>query len=85
MRVDRLLGAKGIRKDSAAGLEQFASRMEIRCRQEQSAEYEDLRRAWCLGSEEFRQDYSPPCRNAWGRTILEASDRRAENKKPSAS
>ena len=54
LRVDRLLGAKGIRKDSEAGREQFALRMGIRSRQEQSVDYDDLRRGWCLGSEKFR-------------------------------
>jgi len=56
LRVERLLGAKGIKKDSVAGREQFALRMAIRCRQERSTNYDDLRRAWLLGSEEFRQE-----------------------------
>jgi REP element-mobilizing transposase RayT len=56
LRVERIFGAKGIRKDTEAGRREFALRMEIRCRQEQSANYDDLRRGWSLGSEEFRRE-----------------------------
>jgi len=53
LRVDRLLGEWGIPKDSPAGREQFAGRMEARRRAEDSGGYEP--EGWCLGSEEFRQ------------------------------
>jgi len=55
MRVDRLLGEKGIPKDSAAGRAQFALLME-RGRQEEQSDYQGIRRGWCLGSEEFRKE-----------------------------
>ena len=54
LRVDRLLGEWGIPRDSPAGREEFAGRMEARRRAEGSGEYEP--RGWCLGSEEFRQE-----------------------------
>ena len=54
LRVDRLLGEWGIPKDSPAGREEFATRMEVRHRAERAGEYEA--KGWCLGSEEFRQE-----------------------------
>ena len=56
LRVDRLLGEKGIPKDSEAGRKQFASLMERRRGQESGADYEQIRRDWILGSEEFRRE-----------------------------
>ena len=55
MRVDRLLGEHGIRKDSAEGREEFERRMEARRREEVDEEtLGSLRRGWCLGSPAFR-------------------------------
>jgi hypothetical protein len=56
MRVDRLLGEKGIPRDSEAGRRQFAALSEKRRAEESAANYEQLRRDWVLGSEEFRQE-----------------------------
>ena len=56
LRVDRLLGEKGIPKDSAAGRAEFARQMERRRQEEQDADYHSIRRGWCLGSEEFRKE-----------------------------
>ena len=56
LRVDRLLGEKGIPGDTAAGRAQFAVQMERRRAEETSADYEALRRDWTLGSETFRQE-----------------------------
>jgi putative transposase len=56
LRVDRLLGEKGIPKDSEAGRKMFALQMERRRSEETGADYQDIRRAWCLGSEAFRQE-----------------------------
>jgi len=56
LRVDRLLGEWGIPKDSAAGREQFAARVEARRRAEASQDIDQLRGAWCVGSEEFREE-----------------------------
>jgi len=55
LRVDRLLGEKGIGKDSEAGRGEFARQMEQRRQQEQE-DYRPLRRGWCLGSEQFRKE-----------------------------
>jgi len=56
LRVDRLLGEKGIPNDSEAGRKQFALLMEKRQAEEGAADYEGLRRDWVLGSEEFRRE-----------------------------
>jgi len=55
LRVDRLLAEKGIGRDSAAGRREFSQQMERR-RQENGAEFDAVRRSWCFGSEEFRQE-----------------------------
>ena len=56
LRVDRLLGEHGIGQDTAEGRLEFERRMEER----RVAEVDDetlkgLRRGWCLGSADFRQ------------------------------
>jgi hypothetical protein len=57
MRVDRLLGEHGIEQDSAAGRQEFERRMEARRLEEvDEEELKPLRRGWCLGSEQFRQE-----------------------------
>ena len=56
LRVDRLLGEKGIPKDSEAGRRQFGLQMERRRAEESGADYEQIRRDWVLGSEAFRQE-----------------------------
>jgi len=54
--VDRLLGEKGIPKDSAAGRLEFARLTEQRRRADLAEEFRPVERGWCLGSEEFRQE-----------------------------
>jgi REP element-mobilizing transposase RayT len=57
LRVDRLLGEKGIPKDSQAGRNQFALLMEKGRAEGSAADYQELRRAWVLvGSEDFRRE-----------------------------
>jgi len=55
LRVERLLGEHGIRRDNAAGREQFERRMERR-RAEASdgQEWQAVRRGWCLGPAGFK-------------------------------
>jgi REP element-mobilizing transposase RayT len=56
IRTDRLLGEHGIGEDSAAGRQEFESRMEACRAEEPDAEaLQPLRRGWCLGSEAFKQ------------------------------
>ena len=56
LRVDRLLGEKGIPRDTAAGRYEFSQRMEQRRAEENTADYRELRRGWFVGREEFRQE-----------------------------
>jgi REP element-mobilizing transposase RayT len=57
MRVDRLLGEHGIQEDSAVGRQEFERHMEARRLEEaDEEELKPLRRGWCLGSEQFRQE-----------------------------
>jgi len=55
LRVDRLLGEMGIPADTAAARQQFQIDMEQRRNQASGADCKNLRRGWCLGSEQFRQ------------------------------
>jgi len=53
LRVDRLLGEHGIRRDTAAGRREFSRGMEAR-RGEEDAEFrQTLKRGWRLGGEDF--------------------------------
>ena len=57
--MDRVLGEWGVQKDNAAGRRQFKAGMEVRRRQETSKEnpeWKALRRGWCWGPEEFREE-----------------------------
>jgi REP element-mobilizing transposase RayT len=56
LRADRLLGEKGIPKDSPAGRRQFARLTEQRRRENLAGEFKAVERGWCLGSEEFRRE-----------------------------
>ena len=68
LRVDRLLGAWHIPKDSAAGREPFAQPMEIRrATEENASELRRIRRGWCFGSPEFRQELFEPRDRRFGR------------------
>ena len=56
LRVDRLLGEHGIAEDTPAGRQEFERRMEARRAQAtDGAEWAAVRRGWCLGGEDFRQ------------------------------
>ena len=57
MRVGRLLGEHGLAGDTAEARQEFERRMETRRAQEaDDAEWEPLRRGWCLGGAGFRQE-----------------------------
>lgn len=56
LRVDRVLGEAGIPKDSSAGRREFRRRMELRRWEDQPEVWEQIRRGWALGGEEFRQE-----------------------------
>jgi REP element-mobilizing transposase RayT len=82
LRVDRLLGENGIPRDSAAGRRELARQMECRRQQEQTSDYREVRRGWCLGSEEFRQDLLAAAAdrvasNHYGSDRFESSEERA--------
>jgi len=56
LRVERLLGAHGIPKDSPAGREEFERRMEARRSEDDPAQWKMIRRGWMTGSDEFRKE-----------------------------
>jgi REP element-mobilizing transposase RayT len=57
LRVDRLLGEHGIGRDTVAGRQKFEQRMEARRAAEgDPAEWQAIRRGWCLGPAQFKAD-----------------------------
>ncbi len=83
LRVDRLLGEKGIPADTEAGRQQFAALTEQRRAQETEADYEALRRDWILGSEAFRRELLAAvagliCPNHYGAQRRETAIEKAE-------
>ena len=56
LRTDRLLGEYGIPKDSAAGRRELENGMEERRAEEAGADYKNMRRGWCWGTETFRKE-----------------------------
>jgi putative transposase len=57
LRVDRLLGEHRIPDDRAAGRGLFERRMEVRrAESSEAAEWQPIRRGWCLGSPEFKAE-----------------------------
>jgi putative transposase len=56
LRVDRVLGEAGIPKDSPAGRRELARRIEVRRWEQDEQMWKQVRRGWCLGSEEFRAE-----------------------------
>jgi REP element-mobilizing transposase RayT len=64
--VQRLLGEWGIPGDSAAGREQFEVMMEARRAAEDPQEVKKLKRGWCYGSAEFRQELLAQMEKSFG-------------------
>ena len=56
LRVERLLGEYGIARDNPAGRRQLERAMEERRGAKEGGEFKGIRRGWCLGEEEFRED-----------------------------
>jgi putative transposase len=56
LRVDRLLGEWGIPKDSPAGRRRLEAALEARRGGEEGGEFQPIRRGWCLGQEQFREE-----------------------------
>jgi len=83
LRVDRLLGEKGIPKDSQAGRKEFERQMERRRWEELEMEFKPVERGWCLGSEAFRAELLAAAgervgRSHYGAERQEADEARAE-------
>src|SRR5208283_2776816 len=81
LRVDRLLGEKGIPQDSAAGRREFARLTEQRRRADLAEEFKPVERGWCLGSEEFRQELLAAAAGSLRSTHYGAERREAQEAK----
>jgi len=82
LRVDRLLGECGIRQDTAAGRREFEGRLEGQREHENAGEFGEVRRGWCLGDDEFRNELlsqmsAKAGANHYGRELHEASEVKA--------
>ena len=83
LRVDRLLGEWGIRRDDAEGRRRFATELESRRRSQEGAEFKAVRRGWCLGGEEFRRELleqiaEQRSTHHYGAELVESAEARAE-------
>jgi REP element-mobilizing transposase RayT len=83
LRVDRLMGEWGIPWNRPGAGRQFSAVMEARRKAELEQEFNPVRRGWCVGSEQFRQDmlqYIERQRGKWhyGQELFEAAEGRAE-------
>jgi hypothetical protein len=57
LRVDRLLGGHGLREDTPGSRQEFGQRMEARRHAEEDEEAAaQIRRGWCFGSPQYRQE-----------------------------
>ena len=75
LRVERLWGEMGIRKDTAAGRRQFEMLTEERRGRDEPGEWKAIRRGWCLGEEEFRQELLEAMREPMGSKYYGGSER----------
>ena len=78
LRVDRLLGEKGISKDSLAGRKEFERQMEGRRWEELGPEFKPVERGWCLGSEQFRAELVAAAGERVGRSHYGAERQEAD-------
>lgn len=66
LRVDRLLGEHGLPIDTKATRREFTRRMEATRGAETDEEWKAVRRGWCLGGREFREDLLKAMRGSVG-------------------
>jgi putative transposase len=83
LRVDRVLGEAGIPRDSPAGRRELARRMELRRWEQDEAMWKQIRRGWCLGDDEFRDELLTAMKRSnsdyiAGDEIKESEERKAE-------
>ena len=84
LRVDRLLGEHGLQQDGSAARQEFERRMEAqRLEAGDEESLKALRRGWCLGSREFKQQQLEAVegqvgQHHFGELRLEAAQAKAE-------
>lgn len=86
LRVDRLLGEWGVRKDDGAGRQRLESGLEQRAELERSQENGDwkrLRRGWYFGPKEFREEMlewigAKQGEHHYGEELRESDEQKAE-------
>lgn len=67
LNADRFLGEMGIQQDGAAGQLQFKLMAEQRRGQEEPQAWRSVRRGWCMGDEQFRNELPEQMRPGMGR------------------
>lgn len=82
LRVDRALGEGGIAVDDSVGRAEFERRTEVR-RADDATTFDQLRRGWCVGDEQFRSELlekvgSEARSHHFGEEIHEASEAKAQ-------
>jgi putative transposase len=83
LRVGRLLGEMGIPKDSRAGREQFERQMEQRRGERLAEVWKPIRRGWCYGEQEFREQLLAQMSERMGEHHYGTERRESEEEKAS--
>jgi putative transposase len=83
LRADRLLGEWSIQRDDSRGRRRFSAEMEARRASETKEEFKAVRRGWCLGGKEFREELLEQIeeeRQVWhyGEEIAQSDEQRAQ-------
>ncbi len=81
LRVDRVLGEHGIRRDSTAGRREFEKRLEWRRASELNESAVEVEGRWMIGSEEFRKELLaqilPQINGRFGAEVRESAEEQA--------
>jgi len=82
LRVDRLLGEWGVQRDDSRGRGRFRAGLEGRRASETEDEFKAVRRGWCLGGREFREELLEQVgeerqKYHYGEEISESAEQRA--------
>ena len=80
LRADRVFGEAGIVSDNAAGRREFEGQIEARRAAESSDDWRLLRRGWCYGKSDFRDDLVKQVRGIPGASAPELMREAAEDK-----
>lgn len=82
LRVDRLFGECGIRRDNVAGRAEYEQRLESRRAGDSGEDYKAVRSGWCFGGDEFKEELLARVEGGagqhhFGKELIEAAEAKA--------